>query len=194
MSSPIIRWSKPPARNVEHLISDQIATLDAASVDRAQGACAGDHTFVVKRKLHGTQQRVMARMQLEKDLRAAVTGHQFELHYQPQIGCSSGAIVGAEALLRWPRPARTAIGPTEFMAVAEELRLGPQIGSRVLELEQACAQFACWQRDDILLGRLAVNVSASQLRDDFVDALTNILARYRIASSMLELEIVSNRW
>jgi EAL domain-containing protein (putative c-di-GMP-specific phosphodiesterase class I) len=61
-----------------------------------------------------------ARTSLEQDLRAAISGNQFVLYYQPQVDILSEKVIGFEALIRWQHPARGLISPAEFIPVAEE--------------------------------------------------------------------------
>jgi predicted signal transduction protein with EAL and GGDEF domain len=63
---------------------------------------------------------IAARISLEQDLRAAITGNQFILHYQPQVAILSEKVVGFEALIRWKHSTRGLISPAEFIPVAEE--------------------------------------------------------------------------
>ena len=63
------------------------------------------------------------RLSLEHDLRKALEGEQFELHYQPQIEVHTGKIVGIEALIRWNHPTLGLLGPAHFIGVAEEAGL-----------------------------------------------------------------------
>lgn len=153
----------------------------------AKGAGKGDFRFYAP----DMNERVVARMNLEAELRVAVTEQQFTVSYQPQIACGSDAIVGVEALLRWPRVGRASVGPNVFVALAEELHLGAQMGTWVLE--QACAQFARWRAQGVEITRLAVNVSASQLVPEFVATVMRILAHNAIRPEVLELEIIENQ-
>ena len=135
--------------------------------------------------------RVTTRQRLGEDLRGAVANEAFTLVYQPQIDCTSGAIVGAEALLRWPRPDAEAISPVEFLTVAEELQIYQGIGTWVLS--NACAQFAAWRDSGITLGRMAVNINASQLQQGFVGVVLQTLASYAMLAGQLELEITESQ-
>jgi len=71
---------------------------------------------------------VMARLQLETDLRHAIDGGEFRNFYQPIVDLVSGEIVGFEALLRWQHPRRGMLGPEEFIPVAEETGLIRELG------------------------------------------------------------------
>lgn len=129
-----------------------------------------------------------ARSSYGRQLAAALTDDQLELHFQPQV-TASGAIKGAEVLLRWRHPKRGLVPPDEFIPAAEQLGLMRPIGRWVLEA--ACAQLAAWESDPRKSGlRLAVNVSPQQFsHEDFVDEVKDAVSRHGIAPQKLELEL-----
>ena len=98
---------------------------------------------------------------LDSELRQAVEDNQFVVYYQPQVELKTGHIVGAEALLRWRRPGRGIVGPSEFLARAEENGLIVPINEWVLR--QACRDAKSWQRAGYPPLRVGVNLSAVQL-------------------------------
>ena len=109
-------------------------------------------------------ERVARRLDLERDLRRALERGEFVLHYQPVIDLGDRGVWGTEALLRWDHPERGLLGPSEFMAVAEETGLIVPMGAWALE--EACRQTKEWQdaypRNPPL--GVIVNLSAYQLR------------------------------
>jgi diguanylate cyclase (GGDEF)-like protein len=105
---------------------------------------------------------VLERLALEQRLRAALEANQFVLHYQPTVELVSGAIVGAEALLRWRDPARGLVAPDGFLSVLESTGLIIEVGEWVLQ--QATADLRRWQQLGNGPMRVAVNVSPVQLR------------------------------
>src|SRR5262249_18452100 len=102
--------------------------------------------------------QAQARRQLEIDLRSAVAAGALEVHYQPLVDLASYDIVGFEALLRWPHPARGYIPPSEFVPLAEETGLITPLGNFVLS--RACADAGAWPEHV----KLAVNLSPMQFR------------------------------
>ena len=120
----------------------------------------GKNGFAAYRpELHASSQR---RLRLEAELRHAVQRGELLLHYQPIVELQSGALVGAEALLRWQHPERGLVLPGEFIAVAEDCGLIVDIGGWVLD--EAARQLVTWSAQGVDGFALAVNVSARQLR------------------------------
>jgi len=137
------------------------------------------------------QARIIARAQLEADLRRAVTLNEFLLYYQPQVN-QDGTVIGAEVLIRWKHPGRGMVSPLEFIAVAEESDVINQIGQWVLDC--ACAQLAQWQADAATAHlQLAVNVSARQFRQaKFVNLVRDTLQRHQVDAHGLKLELTES--
>ena len=137
------------------------------------------------------QDAVNARALLERELRTAIEKEQFQLYYQVQVD-GSGTPVGAEALIRWTHPERGLVSPDHFIRVAEETELILPIGRWVLET--ACAQLKTWQQNESTRHLvLAVNVSASQFRDDnFVSEVQAIIKRHGIDPMLLNLELTES--
>lgn len=129
-------------------------------------------------------QRMVERRQLERDLRQALEQGEFSLHYQPVIGVRSGRIGGFEALLRWHSPVRGMVGPGDFIPLAEEIGLMPEIGAWVLRA--ACQEAVGWPPEV----KVSVNVSATQFADDrLVQTVAEALAVSGLPPGRLELEI-----
>jgi diguanylate cyclase (GGDEF)-like protein len=137
--------------------------------------------------------KVMARLQLETDLRGALEREEFRNFYQPIVALDSGRIVGFEALLRWQHPTRGLLGPEEFIFVAEETGLIRELGW--WNLQQACRQMSEWRagskdhRDLII----SVNLSAKQfLQPNLVGDITKLLQEIRLSPGALKLEITES--
>lgn len=138
-----------------------------------------------------TKQSVERRAHLETELRSALESNEFELAYQPQIDLSTDRVAGAEALLRWRSESFGIVSPAEFVPLAEELGLMPEIGKWVLE--QAIAQCAEWRNGSFPSICVAINVSATQfLHDDVYGILQNLLVNYDLAADAVELEITES--
>jgi len=125
-----------------------------------------------------------ARRNLERDMRAALAGRQFELHYQPFVNAATGKTSGFEALLRWHHPKRGLVLPGEFIPLAEETGLIVPLGEWVLRT--ACAEAAKWPADV----RIAINLSPAQFRSkELVPVIVGALASSGLAPHRLELEV-----
>jgi diguanylate cyclase len=132
----------------------------------------------------GMDQQSRARRLMEQDLQRALEKGQMSVYYQPLINCSTGALTGFEALLRWQHPDRDFIPPSEFIPIAEESGLIVQFGKFVLE--SACHVAAGWLEP----WRIAVNVSPVQLRNPgFLDEFLAVLGRTGLEPQRLEIEI-----
>ena len=128
---------------------------------------------------------------LEAGLRLALEREEFVLHYQPKVNLQTGAIAGAEALLRWQHPLRGLIAPLEFVPIAEGCGLILPIGQWVLR--EACRQARAWQDAGLPPVSVAVNVSSLEFRsDDFLRQLKAILEETRLESRYLELELTES--
>lgn len=125
-----------------------------------------------------------ARRNLERDMRDALAGREFELHYQPFVNTATGEIRGFEALLRWHHPRRGLVMPGDFIPLAEETGLIVPLGEWVLRT--ACAEAAKWP--DHL--RIAINLSPAQFRSkELVPVIIGALASSEVAPHRLELEV-----
>ena len=138
----------------------------------------------------GMHQFVMARLQLETDLRRALEHAQLQVHYQPVVDLRSGEMTGVEALLRWEHPRHGTIFPDEFLSVAEETGLIVPIGKFVLE--EACREVRAMQRKFPEHGglRLSVNLSNKQFfQSDLFEQVRQALADSGLDPACLGLEI-----
>jgi len=132
-------------------------------------------------------ERSRRRLAIEQGLKQAVQRNELSLHWQPKIDIASWRIVGAEALMRWETPSLGSVGPTEFIAVAEQCGLIDELGRFALAR-------ACSEATGLLAGlTVSVNVSPVQLQDPgFVDQVRQVLRASGLAAHRLELEITEN--
>lgn len=135
---------------------------------------------------------LLLRVQAEQELRAALSAQQLELAYQPIIGLSSGAVIGAEALVRWRHPQRGLVAAAEFVPLAEEMGIVHELG--VWALRQACRDLGTIQRE--LLGsgpfKMSVNVSGHQIEQDLVDEVASAASDAGICATDLVLEVTES--
>ena len=135
--------------------------------------------------------RVMERLTLETRLRHALERDEFFLNYQPQICLETGTVTGVEALLRWRTSQNELIPPSRFILLAEETGLIIPIGEWILRT--ACRQFKRWQAAGLPSFRMAVNISARQIRQpDFVESVANILMETRFDPHYLDIELTES--
>ena len=136
-------------------------------------------------------QRSAARLQLNTDLRRAIERREFVLHYQPKVELASGALIGAEALLRWNHPQRGMVSPAEFIPALEESGQILAVGEWVLQ--EACAQLRRWCEQGLEPTPVAVNISAKQFQRSDLDAVVErTLQGSGMTAELLELEITES--
>ncbi|MCZ8103527.1 MAG: EAL domain-containing protein [Burkholderiales bacterium] len=128
------------------------------------------------------------RVELEYDMRSAITHSELELVYQPIIDPRSGRTICCEALLRWNHPTRGRISPADFIPIAEATGLIVPIGAWAMRA--ACAEAATWPADV----KVAVNLSPLQFKKgrEIVDVVKQALAETGLAPQRLELEITES--
>jgi EAL domain-containing protein (putative c-di-GMP-specific phosphodiesterase class I) len=137
------------------------------------------------------RKRAVRTQSVERDLHLALDQHRFVLHYQPTVNLETGAVTGAEALLRWQRSAHRLVGPTRFVSIAEDCGLIVPIGRWVLR--EACRQAQAWLQAGLAPGRIAVNVSAVELHEaDFLAGVRSALHDARLDPRHLALELTES--
>jgi len=146
--------------------------------------------------------RVAETLAIENRLRTALERDQFVLHYQPKFHARSGRMVGLEGLIRWNDPDGGLVSPARFIPLLEETGLIIEVGEWVMQ--QAVRDYRRWRERGLDPPRIAVNVSARQLRDDgFAASVRNALDGYvgsghdhgleiEITESMLMARVESN--
>ncbi len=109
------------------------------------------------------------------ELGRALERGEFVLHYQPQVRLSSGALVGAEALIRWQHPERGLLAPGAFLDVLDGSRYASAVGDWVLDT--ACAQAARWREAGAPEFRVGVNLCSAQVqRGDLAEKVAATLS------------------
>jgi diguanylate cyclase (GGDEF)-like protein len=127
------------------------------------------------------------RMRLDHAMRQALAAQRFRLKYQPQVDLLTGAVTGAEALIRWRDPELGDVSPGQFIPVAEDSGFIIAIGDWVLS--QAVRQAAAWRAQGLAVP-VSINVSALQFQQaDFVDRVAGVLCEHGLPPELLELEL-----
>jgi len=133
----------------------------------------------------------LERLALESDLRHALERDEFRLHYQPKVDIRSGRVTGAEALVRWQRPARALVPPAQFIPLAEETGLIVPIGEWVLKT--ACLHNGGWLDQGLPRLTVAVNLSARQFaHESLLEDVARTLRDTQLDPAYLEFEITES--
>jgi diguanylate cyclase (GGDEF)-like protein len=128
--------------------------------------------------------QMQTRRIMERDLRRALPGGEFELHYQPVVNLAQNEISGFEALIRWHHPEKGMVAPAAFIPLAEEIGFIVPLGEWVIR--QACATAAQWPGEL----HVAVNISAVQFRSPgLLQVIVGALAASGLQPTRLEIEI-----
>jgi diguanylate cyclase (GGDEF)-like protein/PAS domain S-box-containing protein len=135
--------------------------------------------------------RAAERQSVEGHLRRALERHEFVLHYQPTVNLATGAIDGAEALVRWNHPEHGLTLPAQFIPIAEDCGLIVPIGQWVLR--EACLQARAWLDLGLPFKQMSVNISDVEFHsNDFLDGVRAILRDTGLEPRYLELELTES--
>jgi len=163
-----------------------IKAADHARTQAQSGGGPGYEFFSAELNARHHQQ-----LRLGAHLRRAAERDELLLHYQPKLDVASGAITGAEALLRWDHPEHGLIPPGRFIPLAEELGLIVGIGDWVIR--RACADAARWPHAGGKALRVAVNVSQLQFESGtLVQVLRDALGESGLAPARLIVELTES--
>jgi len=139
----------------------------------------------------GLNQEIVARHQLETQLRHALARNEFLLHYQPKADLVTGRITGVEALMRWRPTGGSLVGPDRFIPILEETGLIVPTGSWAFR--EACTQMVAWRRMGLPPLSLAVNLSAREFRQpDLIGRMADTLAETGFDATCLEIELTES--
>lgn len=159
----------------------------ASALERARATGPG-HFELFDRDM---QQRALAHLKLETELRRAIAERGLHLNYQPFVDLRTGEIAGCEALARWTHPELGPVSPVEFIPLAEESGLIDAIGDWVLE--EACRQHQAWRENGKRDIDMSVNFSLLQMkRDGIEDHVLDVLERTGMDPRRLKIEITES--
>ena len=128
---------------------------------------------------------------VKKGLTRALEGREFKLLYQPKLDLLTNRVIGAEALMRWESPDLGLVSPVTFIPVLEETGMVIEVGAWAIR--QACRQHIQWLKAGLSPVKIAVNLSARQMRDpSFVGIVKDALHEYKLPPSALEIEITES--
>lgn len=177
-------------------VSIGIVLADLSWKDRDQLLHAGD-VALYEAKARGRQcvvlfetsmeERLRRRREIESDLRLALSRDELTLDYQPQFDVKTKTLTGFEALVRWQHPTLGLLPPSEFIEIAEELKLIDGISRCVMQ--QACKAAMSWSRPL----KVAVNVSAVEfVQGNLVKTIRDALSASGLTPERLEIEITES--
>ncbi len=133
----------------------------------------------------------VVKLEIENELRGAIERDELALYYQARVDAMTGRLIGAEALVRWQHPRRGLVPPNEFIPVAEESGLIVPLTAWVVRA--ACRQLQQWQRAELAVVPLSINLSAHSFREDGLsDFIAASLREFDVAPSLLEAEITES--
>jgi diguanylate cyclase (GGDEF)-like protein len=133
-------------------------------------------------------ERLMSLVKAKQELNSAIELDEFVLYYQPRINAISGKLCGLEALVRWNHPERGVVGPQEFIRLAEDNRLIPQLGELIIH--NVFAHLAQWQLQELPIVPVSINVSPSQLsQGNLAPLLTACLRKYALDPQFIGIEV-----
>jgi diguanylate cyclase (GGDEF)-like protein/PAS domain S-box-containing protein len=144
------------------------------------------HVFDVRRDV-----AVKTQFENIERIRYALDQGEFVLHYQPKVNMKTGAMIGAEALIRWQHPERGLLPPSDFLPYIENHPICVSLGEWVID--SALTQINEWSENGLSLS-VSVNIDAYHLQQlDFPARLSALLSRHpNVQSGCLELEILES--
>jgi len=163
--------------------------LQKADIAMYRAKEEGKNTYQIYSPAMNTM--ALQRLTMETQLRQALERNEFILHYQPKVDLNTGRIIGMEALIRWQHPELGIVSPNEFIPILEETGLILPVGEWVIRT--ACAQNKAWQENGFTPLRVAVNLSARQLKQQsIVEMAVGVLNETGLHPTYLEMELTEN--
>ena len=139
----------------------------------------------------GIHEKALTRFSMERELREGIERGELRVVYQPKVSLESGALCGAEALVRWNHPEKGDVSPADFIPLAEETGLILPIGQFVLR--EACAQRQRWTDAGMTPFAMAVNCSSVQFtRGDVIADIDAAIAESGLDPHWLEVELTES--
>jgi diguanylate cyclase (GGDEF)-like protein len=183
---PLGSTAEPPkgqTLNAEDLLRDAQTAMSRAKA-HGRGQC---EVFAPAMRL-----LIANQLELEADLREALSQDAFVLYYQPIICLKTLTLAGFEALIRWQHPSKGMVSPVEFIPIAEETGLIVPMGQWVLQV--ACQQAAAWQQQFSQTSLfMSVNLSGRQFsQKNLVEQIDRILIETGLKRSSLKLELTES--
>ena len=173
-----------PAHGLD--VDELLANADLALHDAKAAGGRSSRLYVPTLRARAEQRR-----ELDTELRRACANQEFILHFQPQVRASDGAVIGAEALLRWQHPDRGILAPGAFIDALCESAVANETGRWILTT--ACKMAASWRAKGLPPIRMGVNLFAAQFRNgSLLQDVEQALSQSGLPPDALELEITEN--
>ncbi|MDO5111670.1 MAG: PAS domain-containing protein [Clostridia bacterium] len=176
-----------------YIIEDKTLSV-SAMFDRAVLAEASvKGRFDTHIALYDESMRVelLLEQQTISEMEEALQQKQFEVYLQPQYNHATGALIGAEALIRWQHPQRGLLLPAEFLPLFERNGFVYEMDKYVWE--QSCVVLRRWLDSGVEPLPVSVNISGyDAFREDFFATITSLMEAYRIPPDLLRLEITES--
>ena len=135
--------------------------------------------------------KLLDRVNIENNFRKALSQHEFQIYYQPQVITATNRIDGFEALIRWNSPELGMLSPLKFIAIAEETGFIKILGEWILR--SACIYIKDLNNRKNAKYKISVNISVIQLlQDNFVDIVKQVLIDSKLSPELIELEITES--
>jgi diguanylate cyclase (GGDEF)-like protein len=168
---------------------DPTHLLKNADVALYQAKADGRNRSVIFKPAMRTQ--VERRVEMLRDVRAAIAHGEFDLFYQPVVDLASNTVAGFEALMRWHHPEQGILPPAAFMAAFDDNDLSLQLGE--VAFERALGQMRAWLDEGVEFGRVAINISSSQFRTGRLALdIEEKLKRWNVSPERLTIEVTEN--
>jgi diguanylate cyclase (GGDEF)-like protein/PAS domain S-box-containing protein len=167
--------------------AEKLITQAASALSHAPDRGWGSYRFFDEK----THSAALGRVTLEGQLRLALERDELRLYYQPLVDASTGALVGLEALARWPHPERGMVPPGEFIPLAEETGLIDTLGDWALRA--TCGQIRAWRLSGHEPPPVAVNLSAGQFHQaELATKLAEAVRESGLEPGCLEIEVTES--
>jgi len=196
--------SAPLIANGQEIVVNASIGIVHSDISGSAEYCLRDATIALERaKEHGKaryevfdrvmHERIVQFVRTESDLRKALERGEFRVHYQPIVALVSGQVQGFEALARWQHPQRGLVPPAEFVPIAEETGLLPEIAAWIRR--ESCAQMREWLKTMPALrhATMGVNIAATSFSNpQFVQEIAGLLAETGLPPERFQLEITES--
>lgn len=169
----------PPDGEMDTLLSHADMALSMAK------SCGRSNVQIFNSEMNA---RMRQRLELMQALKLALERDELTVFYQPVVDIATRRVLSLEALVRWQHPRRGLISPADFIPIAEESGLIVPLGERVLR--QVCEQIVRWQKEEVPVVPVAVNLSPQQFQRQSVSQLVQEMLRQTgLDASYLAIEI-----